>query len=290
MTKKISKPAILVSLLYLALMGWWASLQLRGTVGTREIETFSDSIWVIAFFGGVFGLLAARKWGGFKSVFGRAISFFSLGLLTQAVGQFIYIYYAYVLDNPNPYPSPADIFFFATIPLYTVALLNLSRALAVRFSKANILGKLATLVIPLSLLAVSYKVFLAGYERCFVDETTLENICATPLQVFLDFAYPLGGAIYIAIAVLVFVLSFKLLGGIMKNKILLVLFGLLAQFTAEFHYLYLTYKGELEIGKLNDALYLSAYFLIAISIIRLGGVIDKLMGTDESSDRKSQKA
>lgn len=287
MTKKISKPAILVTILYVFLLGWWTSLQLRGAVSTREIETFSDSIWAIAFFGGVFGLLAAKKWGGFKSVFGRSISFFSMGLLTQAVGQFIYIYYAYVLKNPNPYPSPADIFFFATIPLYIAALLSLSKALAVKFQKANILGKLAAIIIPISLLGVSYKVFLSGYERCFVDDSTLENICASPVQIFLDYAYPLGGAIYIAIAVLVFVLSLKLLGGVMRNKILLVLLGLLTQFTAEFHYLYLTYHEKLVIGELNDALYLTAYFLIAISIIRLGGVIDRLMSGEATESASS---
>lgn len=278
MLKKINKTVTFVSLLFAALLGWWISINLRSEVSTREVEAFSDSIWIIAFSGGAFGLVAAKKWGGFKSVFGRAISFFSLGLISQALGQFVYIYYAYALDNSNPYPSLADVFFFGTIPLYVLALFNLARALNIRFSKTKLLGKLAAIAIPAGLLGFAYATFLQGYEKCYIDEETSENICASGVQVFLDFAYPLGGAVYIAIAILILVLSLSILGGKMKNKILFLLFGLLTQYLAEFHYLYVTSKDSLVLGGLNDLLYLTAYFLVSISIINIGQVIDEILG------------
>lgn len=289
MALKKTKAQILITTIFALLAGWWLAINLRSDVSTSEVKAFSDSIWLLSFTGGVYGLLAARKWGGFKSVFGKSISFFSLGLLSQGVGQLVYIFYDYVLGNENPYPSVADVFFFATIPLYIFALYNLAIALSVKFSKANILGKIATFIVPIAVLAVTYQNFLKGYERCFEDPDTLEIICSTPVTTFLDFAYPIGGAIYISIAVLIFVLSRQALGGIMRNKISILLLGLFIQYAAEVHYLYLTYHEELELGELNDLLYLTAYFVIAISIINLGSVIDKLLNvTTEVSDDKEQ--
>jgi hypothetical protein len=131
-------------------------------------------------------------------------------------------------------------------------------------------------VVPASVLIVTYKTFFSGYERCFEDPDTLHKVCSTPLTAFLDFAYPIGGAIYVSVAAVVLVLSFKVLGGIMKSKITILLLGLLIQYSAEVNYLYLTYHDKLVLGKLNDLLYMTAYFVIAVSIINIGAVIEKL--------------
>lgn len=241
------------------------------------VELFSDAIWIIAFIGGVFGLFAAKRWGGFKSVFGKAVSFLSLGLLSQALGQIIYIFYDYVLNNPNPYPSFADIFFFGTIPLYIMGLYYLSSALGIRFSKMGVGSKLIALTIPLILLSITYFGLLSGYHACVQDTSSMENICNEGLVVFLDFAYPLGGAIYVSMATLILVLSRKGLGGVMRSRLSILLVGLLVQFAAEFHYLYVTNTDSFVLGGINDGLYMTAYFIIALSVINIGAVVDRLL-------------
>lgn len=282
---KTSRRKILIalSLIYGALLAWWGVIQFLPGISEAVIDAFSNSIFIVALLGGAYGLFVAKKWGGVKSSFGRTILLFSLGLLSQFIGQIIYIAYDYVLDNPNPYPSFADIFFFGTIPLYIAGLLNLKRSLNIKFRKVNLFGRILTLLVPAVILIMTYVMFLNGYQICHADIYATES-CSDWLTVLLDFGYPLGGAVYVSLAVLILVFAQSALGGQLKNKVLLLLAGLLAQYTAEFHYLYLTSNDEFQIGGVNDALYLTAYFLIALSIVNIGGVIDGILGGTKSND------
>lgn len=255
---------------------WWAYNYLALEAGDRSLELYSDTYWVVALVGAVYGLLVAKQWGGLKSVFGRALILFSLGLFAQVFGQVVYSYYALVQGVEAPYPSIGDIGYFGSVLLYIAALFVLFRAIGARFRSANFLQKAIAVIAPFALLTMSYKVFLNGYERCYEDEELLETVCASPIQTLLDFGYPLGQAFYVAVALLAFILSFKLLGGIMKNKILLLLFALLIQYLADFTFLYRFSREEYYAGGPTDLIYQTAYLLMTIALLRIGSVARSL--------------
>jgi hypothetical protein len=87
--------------------------------------------------------------------------------------------------------------------------------------------------------------------------------------VFLDFGYPLGQAIYVSLALLTYLLSTKTLGGIMKNKVLLILFALAVQYAADYNFLYQAYAETWSVSGYGDVIYLFAYFLMAVGLLQL---------------------
>lgn len=248
---------------------WWGWIQLTQEPGGEIGGYFSDSYGILALVGGIFGLIASKKWGGYKSILGRAIVFFSLGLFLQAFGQAAYSYYAYILGVDAPYPSIGDVGYFGSIPLYILGVWNLGKAAGAKLSLRSYKNKLWAILVPAAILFISYFIFLKDYSVCPVDEETMEAVCSTPVQVFLDFGYPLGQAIYVSVAMLVYFLSKKLLGGIMRTKILLVLFALTVQYIADFIFLYQNSRDTWVPGGVNDFTYLVAYIIMITALLRM---------------------
>jgi hypothetical protein len=245
---------------------WWILIN-TGLIKGDEYRYYFGAIYgVIAIWGGVWGIVIAKKWGWTKSVMGKAILALSLGLLLQEFGQIIFSYYNIFLHVEIPYPSIADFGFFGTIPLYIAGITWLAKASGVQFSLKKISSRLQLVILPIIMLSLSYFFFLRTYE---FDLTN-------PLRVFLDFGYPLGQAIYVSIALLTYSLSKELLGGIMKNKILFLLLAFIAQYFADYNFLYQTLNETWINGGYGDYLYLIAYFLMALGIIQLKGVLDAL--------------
>ncbi len=231
MNKTIYKePVALISIiLYLFFTLWWALhfFQILPDEVTH-IDLFSDLYFVLALIGGAWGLYVSKLWGGTKSVMGRVVIAFSLGLLCQVFGQVMYSYYFYVLHIENPYPSLGDFGFYATIPVYIYAVLQLSHAVGATLNFKTILKSPVAILLPLGMLVLSYEIFLREYVFDWSD----------PLIIFLDFVNPLGQAIYISLGILTFILSFKMLGGVMRKPILVLLLGLVFQYLADFTFLY----------------------------------------------------
>ena len=249
---------IITTIVFSAFVLWWTWIHFTQPAESNWGAYFSDSYGVLALAGGLFGLFASKKWGGFKSILGKALVFFSLGLLFQAFGQATYTYYAHVLDVEAPYPSIGDVGYFGSIPIYILGVFYLSKTIGAKLSLKSYKGKAWAIALPLLLLSLSYYVFLRGYE--FSD---------SKLVTFLDFGYPLGQAIYVAFALLAYVLSRKLLGGIMRNKILLILFALVVQYFADFTFLYKFNHDEWVAGGVNDLTYLAAYFVLITALLRM---------------------
>lgn len=214
---------------------------------------------VVAIYGGVWGLIVARSWGGVKSVMGRSIISFSLGLLFQALGQSVYSVYNLILNVDVPYPSVGDIGFFGSILLYVYGIILLAKSSGVKFSLHSYFKKIQSILIPAAVLLMSYWFFLRTYEFDWSD----------PLRIFLDFGYPLGQAIYISLAILTFILSKNFLGGLMRNKVLFILFALLVQYVADYNFLYQASQLTWNNGEYGDLIYLFSYFLMAIGISKL---------------------
>lgn len=245
---------------------WWSYLRLNFGKESLHNQLFAACYGLIALWGGIWGLRIAQKWGGLKSVLGRSISMFSLGLFAQEFGQLVYSYYIYFLKIEVPYPSWGDLGYFSSVLFYIGGILLLAKASGVEISLKSFESRLQAIIIPLAILVLSYFIFLQGYIFDW----------SKPLTIFLDFGYPLGEAIYISLALITYFLSRKLLGGIMKDKILFILLALLVQYSSDFTFLYQASKETWYAGGFNDYMYLVAYFIMTLGLLQLNTVLIKL--------------
>lgn len=279
-----NKLTIVASLIYLVFTGWWIYLAINGLQGeTDSAERFSATYGSMALFGGVVGLLVSKKWGGFKSLIGKSIGFISLGLLAQVFGQIAYSFYTYRYHIEIPYPSVGDIGYFGSVILYAIALFFMIKALSVRSTFSSKRNIFIIVLLPALLLIGSYAMFLKGYSACVIDEETMEKVCSTPVQTFLDFGYPLGQAFYISLALLAFSLSKKFLGGVMKPVIWFLIIALIAQYASDFTFLYQDSRDLWKTGGINELMYLSSYLLMTLALIHFGSVLHKLKSNDKST-------
>lgn len=234
-------------------------------------ETFTNTYFVLPLVGGLFGILISRHWGGYKSLLGRAILFFSFGLLAQVFGQVSYSYY-YAIGGEVPYPSLGDLGFLGYVPLYMYGMYLIGQTAGVRVSMRSIQSKLFAFAVPVVVLVSTLVFFLHGYE---FDWTA-------PLVTLMDIGYPLAQALNVSILVVVFILSRKYLGGLMRNKILFLLVAYLSQYVADFMFLYQINRGEFVVAGINEYLYLLSYLLMSLALIQLKTVSDNLSTKSKS--------
>jgi len=252
----------LILLLILSL--WW--LFNPHVTQERFFGDFASIYVLMALWGGFWGIIIAREWGGFGSVMGKAILMYSCGLLAQVFGQLVYAYYSFYQHIPVPYPSLGDLGFFGSIPLYIYGTLLLAKASGVTVSLQSFEKKLQAIIIPVLMLGIGYFLFLQDY--------TFE--WSSPIKVFLDFGYPFGQAIYVSLAILTYLLTRGVLGGIMKSKILFILFALCIQFMSDYTFLFQSSRGTFVTGGINDFMYLVSYFLMTIALIQFQTVYNNL--------------
>ncbi len=258
-------------LLFVVLTAWWImSPTFQGKENNRFFGDFPSIYGVMALWGAIWGIMISKKWGGTKSLMGKAIFTFSLGLLAQVFGQLAYAYLAFFKHIEVPYPSIGDLGYFGSVILYIYGASLLAKASGVEIKLKTVESKIQAIVIPLLMLITGYLLFLQQYE---VD-------WSNPLRVFLDFGYPFGQAIYVSIAILTYLLSKGVLGGIMKSKILFILLALIIQFLSDYVFLYQSSRGIWSAGGINDYMYLVSYLLMTLALLQLGTVFKKLKSID----------
>jgi hypothetical protein len=248
---------------FVLLTAWWLTLYLSGSQeGSRNL--FFGAVYgtTMSLFGVIVGLSSAKLWGGWKSIMGKAIIVLSLGLFAQFFGQVVFSFYNIVLGVDIPYPSLADVGYFGNIPFYLFGIFLLGKASGVKIGLKSYGSQIQSIVIPLGMILLSYILFLREYS--FADTGAL--------TIFLDFAYPIGQALYVSVAILVFSLSRKVLGGIMRSKILLLLVAFVVQYVADFNFLYQNLTGTWYNGGYGDYLYLVAYLFMALGLFQLRAV------------------
>ncbi len=245
---------------------WFIYFHLPGVPSGSQFDWFTVTYGFIAAWGAVWGFFIAKRWGGFKSVMGRSLALFSLGLALQELGQLGYTYYIYYLNIDVPYPSFGDLGFYGSIPCYTLAVWLLARASGIHISLKSFKNKLQAILIPVFMLVFSYVIFLQGYEFDW----------SHPLTVILDIGVPLGQAIYISLAILAYTLTKGILGGVMKPKVLFILFALLVQYVSDWTFLYQASRGTWSVSGINDYMYFASYFLMAFGLIQFNTVYKKL--------------
>lgn len=244
---------------------WWFTIFLRQLKESLENSIFTNIYGVMAFYGGILGFFIASKWGGKASLMGRVLLSLSGGLFCQFLGQLFYIYYIYFLKIENPYPSIGDMFFTLSVVFYLVGTIYLAKIAAVHLTLQSLKNKAQLLLIPLFILILSYWFFLKD----------LDYDWSKPISVFLDFIYPLGQAGYISVALIVYLFSKKILGGLMKIPILLIITSLVSQYFSDFIFTYLTYKDKWYAGGIDDYLFFLSYTLMTLSIILSGEILNK---------------
>jgi hypothetical protein len=168
-----NKIQILLTLVFLVYVAWWASFQSVVEQQGISVQRFGATYGVVALIGAVTGILASRKWGGYKTVVGRALLFYSLGLLAQEAGQIIYTYYIYGAKIQIPYPSWGDLAYFGSVILYIYATVLLAKSVGVRFSLKTKRYKLLALIIFAAILTTSYWVFL--HQHTYLPVRVLRN-------------------------------------------------------------------------------------------------------------------
>ncbi len=214
---------------------------------------------IIPVVGGILGYFEAKKWGMFKSAMGKAVSFLSLGLITWGVGEIIYTYYTVFLNIEVPYPSWADASFILSWPLWTLGVFFLSKATGAKFGLKSLTGQIQVILIPLIAIAISYYLLIIVARGGVID---LDLSAGVP-KVFFDLAYPIWDVVIITMALVVYGLSFKYLGGMYKWPVLITLFGFLVNYFADFGFSYTTTIGTHYNGNWVDLLFTSAMFVLS---------------------------
>jgi hypothetical protein len=272
--KTKNKLQVLVTVTFLGFVAWWLSFQHVVASQGSSVNWFENTYGLIALIGSIIGFVAMKKWGGPRTVLGKSLLFFSLGLLAQEVGQLVSSYYTQIAKTDLPYPSVGDVAYFGGVLLYVCAAFFLARVAGVKFSLKGMGYKMIAVIVPLILLFVSYSVLLHNYQ---FDTTR-------PLTVFLDAGYPLGEVGYISIAIVAYLLSRKLLGGIMKSAILLVILALCVQYISDFSFIYQSHHSSYVPGKFVDLFYLTAYFVMTTAMIRFNTVHNKIRRTTPKAE------
>ncbi len=268
-----SKTFTQIAVVYLiALISFWSFNKLTNQPPGGSLDLAFGAIYgLMALLGAIYGLITAKQWGGLKSSLGLVTLCLAAGLAFAEFGQLIFSYYNIISKVEIPYPSLADVGFFGNIPLYILACFYLAKTVGVQASMKKIGVKLLALLLPLVLIGAAYKYFLSGYEFADVGKLT----------VFLDFGYPIGQAVYVSFALFILLATSNRLGGLMRSRILLILFAFFAQFAADFNFLYQTKNETWTNGGYGDVLYLLAYFLMTISLIRLSAPFKTVATTIE---------
>lgn len=267
-TIKRSWVAQLLLFLFIALTGWWLTIYVRGLTEGTENNAYTLIYPLLALIGSISGLVVSKRWGGFKSVIGKGLSLLTLGLFAQFFGQAAYAYNIYIKGTPveELYPSLGDLGYFGSVIFYFFSLIFIARVAGVRLSLSSYKGQLQAIIIPILLLVFSYTLFLRGYVMDW----------EAPIVTFLDLAYPIGQAIYISVAIVIYALSKKFLGGAMKGPILFLLVALLVQYISDSTFLYQVKTEQWYVGGINDYMYTLSYVLMAIGLIQIGKSLDRV--------------
>lgn len=249
---------------------WWIILFFGYAAQLTEQNLYWAATYqLLAWWGGIFALISSRSWGGIRSQMGRAVIFFGLSLLLQGFGQTTFSIYTTVLRIDIPYPSFADIGYFGSMCFYILGIASLARVSGAFVRLRDLTGKTVTLLFPVAMLALSYWIFLKTYEFDW----------SAPLRIFLDFGYPLGDALYVSIAILALLFSRNILGGIMRGPLVFLMVALIAQYCADFNFLYQAANGTWVNGGYGDFMYLLSYFLMGLSLVRIERVISEHQAT-----------
>mgnify|MGYP001582921186 FL=1 len=195
----------------------------------------------------IIGFFLAYRYKG-SLVFGKSYLFLGLGFFSLFVAEVVYSVYDLILEI-EPYPSIADMFFFAYIPLLIVHLI-----LNIRFFQPSIknINKIWVIAIPIVITAV--------YVALSLFDTGEANF---------DFYY---GSIFVAatsIALSLTILGTRILKeGALGKSWLILLLGVLVLTFADDWYYYLEIAGDYDLTHPVNTLWYAGYWIIAYALLK----------------------
>lgn len=246
-------------LLYFFIVIWWLRLHFYNIQESGEVYIFGAVYPLIALIGAANGISIAKKWGGWESSLGKSIYFFSFGLLALWFGQTTWSYYNIIARIEVPYPSLADIGYVAIIPLYALGSLYLGQASGAGVGIKKNIGKTVVVLTSFIVIFIAYSLF---FRNLSLD-------LSEPVRSFLDLMYSFGEAVTISITISVFILSYPILGGRMRGKVLYLIFALVAQYVTDYTFLYMAANGSYYNGGIVDLMYATSFLITSIGLINL---------------------
>jgi len=247
---------VVLGLFVLFTIWWILNPYMQLVFGPKLIWDFTNVYAVTAAWGGVWAIIIAKNFREQKNM--RWVFYmFGIGLLLQEFGATTYSIYSYFWNIEVPYPSIGDVGFFGSVVSYIFAIAYLAKASGIAIELKNYRSRLLAIIIPLVMLLIAYLLFLQGYQFSW----------SHPVRIFLDFSYPLFQAIYVSIAILVYLLTRDTQGS-MKNKILFLTFTLFWQFLCDYTFLYQTSRGTWHTAGFNDYMYFISYVLMSLALLR----------------------
>ncbi len=271
---RLNKNSISIVVLFVAMLCWWAFIFSSNLVDTTNNFLYGGMLGVMPVIAAFFGFTNSKRWGLFTSSMGKAVFFLSSGLLTWGIGTIIFAYYNIFLQVSVPYPSLADAFYIVSWPLWIISMFNLSKATGVKFQLKNILGRSLLFIIPIITIILSYYVLIVVARQGVISDYN------GGLKTFFDLAYPVGDVFILTSSLLIYGLSFKYLGGFFKWPIIIILSGFIANYVADFAFVYTTTQGTYFVANWIDLTYTVAFFLLSIGVA--------LMDTSLISNKSSE--
>jgi len=244
---------------------FWAILFFTATKGKAINYWWQAGMAGIAIIFGIFGMLTAKNWSWLKSGVGQAVFFISLGVVMWGLGQAGWTYYLLKYPGQEVVQSKViDVLYFASIPLWAYGILKLSKATGAKYGLKAMKGKILVAVLSLIMIAFSYYflvVIARGGLSYFHDRTVWIS--------FFDLGYAIGDAINLTIAIAVFGLSWKFLGGRFKRPIIAILFSFGLIYLADFLFSYYDGRDSYYNGNPVDLIYLLTIFTIGFALCLL---------------------
>lgn len=241
---------------FFLLSGWWLiTPMVKQYLSMPTLFEFGNLYGLVSVWGGIWGLIIARQ---FKKQINlrRAFTFFSVGLLLQEWGQISYAIYYMFWEVQIPYPSVGDIGFFGSALTYVIGVFFLAKASGVNLKLNNFKNQLLAILVPCAILLIGYLLFLQNYQFDW----------GQPLKIFLDFAYPFVQAVYVSIAILIYLFSDT--EGQLKRNVFFILLALIWQFFCDYTFLFQASRGTWEVNGVNDYMYCISYVMMTLAVLR----------------------
>lgn len=256
----LNKYAYILIGIFIVMLVWWGYIFSTQLIDTNHNFLYGGMLGVLPVVAAFFGFKNSKEWGLLESSMGKAVFFLSLGLLTWGTGTIIFAYYNIFLQVAVPYPSLADAFYIVSWPLWIVSMYNLSKATGVKFQLKDILGRSLMFIIPIITIIISYYVLIVVARQGFISDYT------SGLKTFFDLAYPIGDVFILTASLLIYGLSFKYLGGFFKWPIIIILGGFVANYVADFSFVYSVTKETYFVANWIDLIYTTAFFLLSLGV------------------------
>jgi len=213
-------------------------------------DFFAVLLALVSLLGAVYSFSQATEWGFTKSSVGKSLIFIGFALVMWFLGQSFYY-----LDSKIENPTELYEFFFILIdPFYLLALYFL--ALAIGTFK-SLRANLSLIILPFLILILNLLIVAYLNNLDFINLLT---------QLHIENVYIFGSIILATFTGSILIFSSKL-GGIYKNSLFYILFGILFQFAGDNLYAY--FEAQEINGSLADLLFLVSISLISYGVYKL---------------------